>query len=272
MANKRVEPGRGRKSGVVSAAKKKPAATTRAFYLIIAVIAVAGIAALTYASTRPKETALVDPIDTTLAPVQSSGYVLGSATAPIEVTEFGDFECPACGSFANLTEPDIRKNYVNTGKVRWRFIDFPLNVHRNTWQASRAAACADEQGRFWDFHDLLYQTQDQWSSETTDNPDKVMKQLGRQLGLKTGQFDQCVDTKKYQAKIQAHLKLAELRKIMQTPTFILGTEQIVGGRPYDDFAKILDSALAAAPKTPAPSSIGGDTAAHPAVGGKKPGT
>jgi protein-disulfide isomerase len=256
---------------VVNAAKR-PATSTRAFYLVIAVIAVGGIAALTYASTRPKTTALVDPIDTTLAPVQSSGYVMGNANAPLEVTEFGDFECPACGSFANLTEPDLRKNYVTTGKIRWRFIDFPLNVHRNTWQASRAAACADEQGQFWAFHDLLYDTQDQWNSEATDNPDKIMKQLGRKLGLKTDQFDQCVDTKKYQAKIQAHLKLAELRKIMQTPTFILGTQQIVGGQPYDVFSKILDSALAAAPRSPAVPSGAGDTAKHPSIGGtKKPG-
>ena len=267
MANKRVESGRGRKPGVVSAAKKPPT-TTRAFYLIIAAITVGGIAALTYQSTRPKDNGYVSPVDSTLAPVQSAGYVIGSPTAPLEVTEFGDFECPACGSFADLTEPDLRKNYIDAGKIRWRFIDFPLNVHRNTWFASRAAACADEQGKFWPFHDLLYQTQDQWNSEATDKPDKFMKQLGRQLGLNASQFDQCVDTKKYQAKIQAHLKIAEDRKIMQTPTFFVGARAVVGANSYDEFAKILDSALANQPAVP---SVGGDTGRHPAIGKSAPG-
>ena len=83
--------------------------------------------------------------------MQSAGYTIGNANAPVEVTEFGDFECPACGHFATLTEPDIRKRYVSTGKVLWRFVDFPLTMHRNTWHASRAAACADEQGKFWEY-------------------------------------------------------------------------------------------------------------------------
>ena len=82
--------------------------------------------------------------------------------------------------------------------------------------------------------------------------------MGKQLGLNTGQFDQCVDTKKTQAKIQAHYALAEARKIQQTPTFEVGNQQVVGARNYDDFAKILDAALAKAP--PVTPSVGGDTA------------
>src|SRR5436853_1437597 len=164
MANKRVDTGRGRKPGLVKSTRRASGAN-RAFYLIIAGIAVLGIAALTYASTRPKNIENATPIDTTLPPVHSEGYVVGTQTASLEVTEFGDFECPACGRFAVLTEPDLRKNYVEPGKIRWRFIDFPLSGHKNTWPASRAAACADEQGKFWPFHDLLYQSQDQWNGE-----------------------------------------------------------------------------------------------------------
>lgn len=256
MAQKRVEPGRGRKPGVVKSSKSS--SSNRAFYIVIVVLAVAGISALTYQSTRSKDVSLTNPIDSSLPPVNSSGYTIGNSTAPLEVTEFGDFECPACGNFATLTEPDIRKHYVSTGKVLWRFIDYPLNVHRNTWQASRAAACADEQGKFWEFHDALYQTQDQWNGETTANPDKYMKQLGKQLGLNTSQFDQCVDTKKMQAKIQAHYKLAEARKVQQTPTFIVGDQEVVGAQNYDTFAKIIDAALAKAP--PVTPAAGGDTA------------
>jgi protein-disulfide isomerase len=257
MANKRVETGGGRKSGVVKSSKKS-STSNRAFYLIIAGVAILGIGALTYQSTQGKTGAVVSPIDSTLPSVKSSGYVIGSATAPLQVTEFGDFECPACGRFSELTEPDIRKNYVNTGKVQWRFIDFPLSMHRNTWQASRAAACADEQGKFWEFHDALYSNQDQWNGEATGNPDKFMKQLGGKLGLDASKFNSCVDDKKMQAKIQAHYQLAMQRHVEQTPTFVIGDQQIAAAMPYDEFAKILDSALAKLPKSAAPA--GGDTA------------
>jgi protein-disulfide isomerase len=256
MAQKRVEPGRGRKPGVVKSSKAS--SSNRAFYVLIVAVAVVGIAALTYQSTRSGSPggAVANPIDTTLPPVQSAGYTIGNAKAPLEVTEFGDFECPACGNFSTITEPDVRKHYVNTGKVLWRFVDFPLSGHRNTWPASRAAACADEQGKFWEFHDALYQTQDQWNGEATGNPDKFMKQLGKQLGLNTAQFDQCVDSKKMQAKIQAHWALANARKVNQTPTFVIGDKQVPGALNYDQFAKMIDEALA---KAPAVTPIGGDT-------------
>jgi protein-disulfide isomerase len=266
MANKRVEAGRGRKPGVVKTAKKSSPAN-RAFYLLIAVVAIVGIAALTYASTRTKTETNASPIDTTLPPVKSEGYLLGNPSAPVEVTEFGDFECPACGRFAVLTEPDVRKNFVDAGKIRWRFIDFPLGMHKNTWNASRAAACADEQGKFWPFHDLLYQSQDQWNGEATDNPDKFMKQYARQLGLNGAQFDQCVDSKKYQAKIQAHYQIAMERKINSTPTFYIGSQEVAQALPYDQMAKYIDDALATAARTG--SGAGTDTTKSTAAGAAK---
>jgi protein-disulfide isomerase len=264
MAQQRVESGKGRKSGVVKASKKS--SSNRAFYLIIGAVAVVGIGSLTYISTRPKDNVNASPIDSTLPPVQSSGYVIGSPTAPLEVTEFGDYECPACGRFATITEPDIRKNYVETGKIRWRFIDFPLQMHKNTWQAARAAACADEQGKFWAFHDLLYQDQDQWNGEATDNPDKFMKQYGKQVGADPAKFDECVDSKKYQAKIQAHYNLAMQRQVNQTPTFVIGDQQVASALSYDEMAKLLNDALAnaKAPAAKGAPAVGGDTALHPA--------
>ena len=246
MANRRVDTGRGRKPGVVKAAKKS-SSSNRAFYLLIAGIAIVGIAALTYATNRPANGAIASPIDTTLPPVQSQGYVMGSPSAPIEVTEFGDFECPQCGRFATLTEPDVRTRLVNTGKIRFRYIDFPLDMHRNTWNASRAAACADQQGKFWQMHDAIFAAQDRWDGEATDNPDKVLKQIGKQIGLNTDQFDKCIDTKATQAKVQAHWKLAMDRHLDGTPTFIIGNQQIAQFLPYDDFKNYVDQAIANAP-------------------------
>jgi protein-disulfide isomerase len=249
MANKRVETGRGRKAGVVKSAKK-PA--NRAFYLIIAVVAVAGIAGLTWASTRSNVSAKTVAFDSTLPKVESQGYVLGSPNAKLEVTEFGDFECPQCGRFATLTEPDVRSRLVANGTIRWRYIDFPLDMHRNTWQASIAAACADEQGKFWPMHDAIFAAQDRWNSEATNNPNKILKQIGKEIGLNTDQFDKCVDTQQTKPKIQAHWKLATDRKLPGTPTFLIGDQQISEFLSYDDLKKIVDEQIAKGATTPVP--------------------
>jgi protein-disulfide isomerase len=194
--------------------------------------------------------------DSTLPKVQSNGYVIGSATAPVEVIEFGDFECPSCARFATLTEPDVRSRLIDKGIIRLRYIDFPLSMHRNTWPASRAAACADEQGKFWPMHDVLFQTQDQWNGEATDNPNPFFKKLAAQIGLNQQQFDQCVDTKKTQAKVQAHEQLAIDQHIQATPSFIIGGKIIEGPQPYDVFKSLVDSALAKSGSPVATSAAG----------------
>ena len=216
----------------------------RIFYLALLVIAVVGIGALTYVSNRPKAEITLSPIDTTLPKVESNGYAMGSPSAPVEVIEFGDFECPACGQFATITEPDVRSRLVDQGKIRFRFIDFPLSMHQNTWNASRAAACADEQGKFWPMHDAIFATQDRWNTEATRNPDKFLKHLADSLGLNTLQFDACVDSKKYQAKIQAHERMAIARNVQATPTFVFGDEALSGPLPYDEFKQQVDALLA----------------------------
>jgi len=230
--------------------------STRIFYLALAVVAVAGIGALSWMAKRPAARD-ASPFDSTLPKVQSNGYVIGSPSAPIEVIEFGDFECPQCARFASLTEPDVRSRLVDKGVVRFRFIDFPLSMHRNTWQASRAAACADEQGKFWQMHDALFQAQDQWNGEATSSPNDVFKSLAKQTGLNQRQFDQCVDTKKTQAKVQAHEELAIQQHINATPSFIIGGKIQEGAVTYDEFKSLVDAALAKSGSpmaTPADSS------------------
>ena len=247
MAKDRVDPKRGRKPGVVKTSKTST--TNRVFYILIAAVAVAGIAALTYVSTHSNTAVAASPIDSTLPPVQSEGYVMGSPGAPLEVIEFGDFECPVCSRWATLIEPDVRSRLVQAGKIRFRFIDFPIAAHRNTWNASRAAACADEQGKFWEFHDALYATQDQWDGLATSNPDKYFKQeLAPRVGLKQDQFNQCVDSKKYQAKIQAHYQLGVTRSVGATPTFIIGNQSIAQMMTWDQFQTTVMLAIAQLPK------------------------
>jgi protein-disulfide isomerase len=143
--------------------------------------------------------------------------------------------------------------------IRVRYIDYPLPMHGNTWNASRAAACADEQGKFWEMHDAIYANQDRWDTQATSKPDKILKQIGAAIpGMKADQFNDCVDTKKMQAKIQAHLKLAEARHVGGTPTFVFGADkQLDGFLTYDQFKQYVTDAVA---KSGKPMPGVGDTA------------
>jgi protein-disulfide isomerase len=238
--NRKTETGR---NGKVVA--KKAQSSKRPFYVGLAVAAVAGIAALSYITGQAAKKRVIT-VDPSLPAVTSQGYVMGSPDAKVELVEFGDFECPGCAQYAELDEPEIRQEYVNTGKIRFRFIDYPLSGHRNTLNASNAAACADEQGKFWEMHDIIYHTQHLWNGQATSDPDAHFKKVAPQIpGLDGSKFNECVDSRRNQAKVQAHLKLATDRGITGTPTFILGNQQF-GGMPISQLRAVLDRAIAAA--------------------------
>jgi protein-disulfide isomerase len=236
----------------------------RGFWLVIGLAVVLGIGLLGFLVSRPKLTATT--IDPNLPPMKAEGYLLGSPTAPLEVIEFADFECPGCGQFSTLTEPDVRAKLVNTGKIRIRYIDFPLSIHRNTWDASLAAACANDQGKFWELHDLIFQNQDRWNGEATRRPRSVLADMAKSLGLDMSKYDDCMKTDKYRAKVQSHLMEAERRGVSQTPTFVIGDKMVPGAIPYDTFKKLVDEELAKAPAAVADTTKGAATpAATPAA-------
>ncbi|HXT47580.1 MAG TPA: thioredoxin domain-containing protein, partial [Gemmatimonadaceae bacterium] len=221
MADKGVDRGRGRRPGVVN---KQRGNSAQRFYVVLALIAVVGALFIIRAARTPKFT----PVATTapIIPAQAEGYLLGNPNAPVQVMEFADFECPACGNFSVITEPDVRARIVNTGLASYRFFDFPLPMHRNTMAASNAAACAADQGKFWEMHDALFQTQDQWNGEATNNPDKVFKQLAQKLGLNTDAWEKCFDSQAHESRILANQAEGVRRNVQSTPTFVIGTRQI----------------------------------------------
>lgn len=233
-----MEAGRGRGKDVVTAAQ---GGGKRAFYMSVVVLLVGGIGTLSYMSTRPTG---VGAIDTTLAPIPNQGHAIGSDSAPVEVVEFGDFECGVCGSFAILTEPDVRARLVQTGVIRFRFMDMPLQMHRNTWPAHSAAWCAGEQGKFWEMHDALFMNQDRWNGEATRRPEKVLRDLARQAGVGMEQYDACVDGGKYIPQIRANAGEGARRGVGGTPTFFFGTRVFPANLSYDRFKAYVDTALA----------------------------
>jgi protein-disulfide isomerase len=235
-------------AGKNAAVVKESKGSKKSFYLVLAVAAIVGVAVLSYLAAQSAKGRVIT-VDPNLPAVTSEGYVMGSATAPVELIEFGDFECPGCGQYAEFVEPDIRAEYVNTGKIRFRFIDYPLSGHQNTLNASNAAACGDEQGKFWEMHDAIFASQHEWNGQATTNPDKVLKAVARRIpGLDASKFDDCVDSRRMQAKVQSHLKLATDRGMTGTPTFILGNKQF-GGMPVDQLRRTLDAAIAEAQAT-----------------------
>jgi protein-disulfide isomerase len=258
---------------VVTAVKRS--GPGRGFWVALGLVALIGIAALSWLASRPKTQ--VSRIDPSLPPMKAEGYLLGSSTAPVEVIEFADFECPACGQYSTLTEPDVRTRLVRTGQVRVRYIDFPLAMHKNTWDASLAAACANDQGKFWEMHDALFANQDRWNGEATSRPRPVIADLAKGIGLDMTKYGACMDNDTHRAKIQAHLAEAEKRNITSTPTFVFNGTVVSSALPYDTFKRYVDAELkragATAPAAPAASTPGG-TPAKPAAGdtGAKKGT
>jgi protein-disulfide isomerase len=213
--------------------------------MALAAVAIVGIVALAWAASRPK--VRVSQIDPSLPPLKAQGYVLGSPSAPVEVIEFADFECPACGQYAVITEPQVRSELVNTGKIRLRFMDFPLNIHRNTWDASLAAACANDQGKFWEMHDALFANQDKWNGEATSRPRGPISDLAKGIGLDMDKYGACMDNDTHRAQIQASEQEAIRRQIGQTPTFVFNGTVVPGALPYDKFKRYVDEAMTRAP-------------------------
>ncbi len=229
--------------------KVTPASKSRApFYLVLVVILAAGAAGIYYkldvSKSKPITLAAGTPLPT------SEGYLRGNANAPVSIVEFGDFECPTCEHFATITEPDVRAKLVDTGLASFRFYDFPIPGHLNTMSASLAAACADHQGKFWEMHDALYQGQAEWNMQATTNPKKVIAGYVKRLGLDEKAWNDCFDSQKDVARIEAHKAAGMKIGVNGTPTMVI--EGKMYAQPtwtYDEMKKIVDSITVAKAKS-----------------------
>lgn len=170
---------------------------------------------------------------------------LGSENAPITMIEFGDYQCFYCNNFFHNTEPDIVKNYVDTGKVRMYFKDFTI-IGQDSVYAANAAHCAQEQGKFWEYHDMLYSN---WAGENTGWASNAnLTQFAKQVGLNQDQFTQCVTQSKYLNVIRSSVSDANNLGLTGTPDFfIIGQDnsitKVVGAQPYSVFDEIFKSKL-----------------------------
>jgi protein-disulfide isomerase len=219
-------------------AQKKRGSSIGIFYVILALVAIAGVALLATANQRPGANPSERPNITTTIPLDTLPS-RGKADAPVTVVEYADFQCPACGVFATTIEAGIVKDYVDTGKVRFVFHDFPLPQHANAIPAAEAARSAADQGAFWPYHDLLYAKQAEW--ENSPEPLALFAAYAEQLKLDRGKFEAAFNSHTHRAEIMQLYQDSNNGGVNQTPTFV------IDGKAYyaDELRGALDAALKA---------------------------
>lgn len=208
------------------------------FYLLLVAVAVIGGGVLWFGSGGQPSPPSTAPIPIAAAD-GFHGFTLGSDSAKVEVTEYSDFECPFCASFATVQMPVIRQQLIATGKVRWRYRDFPLPTHQYSRYAALTAQCAGEQGKFWEMHDQLFSNH-QWA-QTGKNPASVFRDFARTIGLDVDKYDACVGGQRYAGRIQASVQEGEALGVRGTPSFFVGGRQFQGRATSDDFKALVDS-------------------------------
>lgn len=167
--------------------------------------------------------------------------VLGDPNAPITMIEFSDYQCPYCQRFYSTILPEIKKNYIDTGKVKFVYRDFPISSHVNAMPAALAAECAGEQNDYWGLHDKIFDNFASWVSLPDVAP--VFKQYANEIGLDTKAFDSCFDKQKLQDEINGDLQDALKYGVTATPTFFVNGQKVVGAQPFTVFQGIFDQIL-----------------------------
>ena len=175
--------------------------------------------------------------------------IIGNPNAPITIIEFSDFQCPFCAKFHIQTLPAIMNEYINYGKVKLVFRDFPIeSIHPNALPASIAAECANEQGKFKEMHDVLFVNQKEWNNQKLDDVIITFTQYASEMGLEEREFDSCLKNGKYIEEIQKDLNDGRAYGVSGTPQFFVGNDQIgfielKGAQPFENFKKVIDSQL-----------------------------
>lgn len=207
--------------------EKKAEKSLVRFYVILGAVAVVGVGALGYsvgsslvggAATEPVE---LEGIDDPQRLFQlARGVEQGDPNAPVKLYEFSDYQCPWCARFALDIKPLLNTNYIETGKVLYVYYDFPLiQIHKHSFLAARAARCAGDQGRYWEYHDRLFAEQARWSARGSVTDE--FSDYAAALGLDRQAFEQCLKSDRHADVVTANLRLAEELGVQGTPTLYI---------------------------------------------------
>lgn len=174
--------------------------------------------------------------------------ILGNPNAPISIIEFSDYQCPFCARFYTQTLPLLETEYIEKGKVNFIYRDFPIQNHPNARPAALASECADEQGQFWQYHDILFERQDMWKKLDLGTVISTFKGYATELNLNQEVFDSCLDSGKYSEEVDSDFADGRNYKISGTPTFFIGNEKmgyssVFGAKSFYEFQEIIDEKL-----------------------------
>jgi protein-disulfide isomerase len=175
--------------------------------------------------------------------------VKGNPNAPLTIVEFSDFQCPFCSRFYEQTLSQIEENYIDTGKVKFVYRDLPLdNLHPNARPAHIAAECADEQGKFWEYHDVLFEKQSEWNRLPSPDLQTTLTQYATDIGLQSTYFETCLNSQDIADEVNNDSLDAARYGATGTPTFFIGTEKdgfvkLSGAQPFSSFQLAIDSQL-----------------------------
>lgn len=179
----------------------------------------------------------------------------GRPDAPVTVYEMADFQCPACRQFAVQVLPTLEREFIETGKVRWVFINLPLtSIHPNAMAAAEVAMCAAHQGgnRFWQLHDLLFQEQDDWAK--VPQPRAVLVSMAQRAGVDRAKLVACLDSGTVRAEVERDAQRAARSGARGTPSFYIEGGLLQGAPASPDpMRRLLDSVYTARTRSlPAP--------------------
>ncbi len=182
---------------------------------------------------------LLEEPETPVKVVEAKGPSKGPATAPITIVEFSDFQCPFC----SRVEPTVNRVLADyAGKVRFVFRDYPLPFHEFAQKAAEASHCAEDQGKYWEFHDAMFAHQDQLAVD-------ALKKLAKDSGLDDKKFGECLDTSSKKELVASNAAAGSAVGVNGTPAFFVNGHSLSGAIPYEEFKKAIDKELKkAAPK------------------------
>ena len=210
------------------------------FYAILAGVAVLGLGVLGYLLAKPATVSI--PAQVTVQASDTAGfhgYFKGSESAPVEITEFADYQCPFCQTFATLQMPTIEQRLIDTGRLRWRYRDFPLQQHAFSRVAAHSAACADEQGKYWAQHQRIYEGQAEWAAAR--DAAGILRRYAKENGLDLTRYDSCMAAGKYAGRIQASYEEGVRLGVTSTPTLLVGGRLYQGRFDSDAITRLVDS-------------------------------
>jgi protein-disulfide isomerase len=226
--------------------KARSSANPRTKFVIIGIVCAVVAVGIAAVAMNPSATNTDSPKSFKLSlDTRGGSPVLGDISAPVTIVEFGDYQCPFCKRWNESTKPAIEKGMIETGKASLIYIDFPI-ISEDSLTVHAGSYCAEEQGLYWKYHDFMYANQghenDGWAS-----PENIKTLASKIDGLDADLFGKCLDSGKYEKRVDDNKKIATDAGARSTPTFIIigpdGGQMIAGAQPYSTFKEIIDGML-----------------------------